>query len=105
VVFFREGVATIRCVGCSFLGVYDDAYFWVRRSRTPCFLMVTPMLLALGAPIRLAADTLPPRVCGPRSPGRCTVVWRVLLTFPLLVTVVLVVRCSSCTCRRSTSSP
>ena len=27
---FLTGVATILLVGCSFLGVYDDAYFWVR---------------------------------------------------------------------------
>ena len=58
---FLAGVATILVIGCSFLGVYDDAFFWVRAVQNTVLLMVTPMLLALGAPIRLAADTLPPR--------------------------------------------
>ena len=89
VVFFA-GVATILLVGCSFLGVYDDAYFWVRAAQNTVLLMVTPMLLALGAPIRLAADTLPPRVRGPLAQALHSRPARVL-TFPLLVTVALVV--------------
>jgi cytochrome c oxidase assembly factor CtaG len=89
VVFFA-GVATILLVGCSFLGVYDDAYFWLRAVQNTVLLMVTPMLLALGAPIRLAADTLPPRVRGPLAQALHSRPARVL-TFPLLVTVALVV--------------
>ena len=89
VVFFA-GVATIVLVGCSFLGVYDDAYFWVRAVQNTVLLMVTPMLLALGAPIRLAADTLPPWVRGPLARALHSRPARVL-TFPLLVTLALVV--------------
>jgi cytochrome c oxidase assembly factor CtaG len=87
---FLTGVATILLVGCSFLGVYDDAYFWVRAVQNTVLLMVTPMLLALGAPIRLAADTLPPRVRAPLARALHSRVARGL-TFPLVVTVVLVV--------------
>jgi cytochrome c oxidase assembly factor CtaG len=89
VVFFA-GVATIVLVGCSFLGVYDDAYFWVRAVQNTVLLMVTPMLLALGAPIRLAADTLPPWVRGPLARALHSRPARVL-RFPLLVTLALVV--------------
>src|SRR2546423_1569361 len=62
---FLAGVATILLVGCSFLGVYDDACFWVRAVQNTVLLMVTPMLLALGAPLRLAAGPLPPRARAP----------------------------------------
>jgi cytochrome c oxidase assembly factor CtaG len=87
---FLAGVATILLIGCSFLGVYDDAFFWVRAVQNTVLLMVTPMFLALGAPIRLTADTLPPRV---RAPLRTVLHSRVAraLTFPLVITVVLVV--------------
>ncbi len=87
---FLTGIATILLVGCSFLGVYDDAYFWVRAVQNTVLLMVTPMLLALGAPIRLAADTLPPRVRAPLARALHSAAARAL-TFPLVVTVVLVV--------------
>jgi len=89
-VVFLAGVATILLVGCSFLGVYDDAYFWVRAVQNTVLLMVTPMLLALGAPIRLAADTLPARVRARLARALHGRLARAL-TFPLLVTVVLVV--------------
>ena len=85
---FLAGVATILLVGCSFLGVYDDAYFWVRAVQNTVLLMVTPTLLALGAPIRLAADTLPARLRLARALH--SRVARTLM-FPLVVTVVLVV--------------
>ena len=101
---FLAGVATILLVGCSFLGVYDDAYFWVRAVQNTVLLMVTPMLLALGAPIRLAADTLPARLRTPLARALHSRVARTL-TFPLVVTVVLgSCRCWCCTCRRSTCS-
>ena len=87
---FLTGVATILLVGCSFLGVYDDAYFWIRAVQNTVLLMVTPMLLALGAPIRLAADTLPASVRAPLAGALHSRAARAL-TFPLLVTVVLVV--------------
>ncbi|HEY0816837.1 MAG TPA: cytochrome c oxidase assembly protein [Pseudonocardia sp.] len=87
---FLGGVATILLIGCSFLGVYDDVLFWVRAVQNTVLLMVTPMLIALGAPIRLAADTLPSRIRAPLARALHSQVARAL-TFPLVVTVVLVV--------------
>jgi cytochrome c oxidase assembly factor CtaG len=86
---FGCGVASIALVGLSFLGVYDDTLFWTRAVQNVTLLMVTPLLLALGAPLTLARDLAPPRWRAPLSrllhgrPAR-------VLTFPLVVTVVLV---------------
>jgi cytochrome c oxidase assembly factor CtaG len=87
---FLAGVATILLLGCSFLGVYDDALFWVRAVQNTVLLMITPMLIALGAPIRLIADVLPPGMRAPLSRALHSRAAQVL-TFPLVVTVVLVV--------------
>ncbi|GAA4870712.1 cytochrome c oxidase assembly protein [Pseudonocardia benzenivorans] len=89
-VCFVLGAASIAFVGCSFLGVYADTLFWPRAAQNVVLLMVTPLLLAMGSPVRLVADLLP---LGSRArwsrvlhsaPARA-------LTFPLVVTVVLVV--------------
>ena len=87
---FAAGVVLIAVVGSSFLGVYDDTLFWVRAVQNTLLLMVVPMLLALGAPIRLVADLLPERRRGQLSRILHSRAAQ-LLTFPLLVTVVLVV--------------
>jgi cytochrome c oxidase assembly factor CtaG len=89
-VCFAAGVLTIALLGSSFLGVYDDTLFWVRAVQNIVLLMVTPLFLALGAPVRLAADLLPP---GVRAPLGRLLHGRVarLATFPLVVTLVLVV--------------
>ncbi|GAA1297415.1 cytochrome c oxidase assembly protein [Pseudonocardia xinjiangensis] len=85
---FAAGVVVIALVGMSFLGVYDDTLFWVRAVQNIVLLMVVPMLLAMGAPLTLLRDVLPP-------PAR-TRLSRVMhsrgarvATFPLVVTVVL----------------
>jgi cytochrome c oxidase assembly factor CtaG len=86
---FLAGLATVLLVGCSFLGVYGTSIFWVRATQNTVLVMITPMLLALGSPVRLVADALPPhaRAAGSRilhsAPARA-------LTFPLVVTLVLV---------------
>ncbi len=87
---FAAGIVTFVLIGCSFLGVYDDTLFWVRAVANILLLMLVPLLLALGAPVRLAADLLPARARVPLAaalhgrPAR-------LVTFPLVVTVALVV--------------
>lgn len=87
---FAAGAVTIALVGCSFVGVYANTLFWTRATQNVVLLMVTPLFLALGSPVRLVADLLPPdrRARGSRllhsAPARA-------LTFPLVVTVVLVV--------------
>lgn len=87
---FGAGVGSVALVGLSFLGVYDDTLFWARAVQNIVLLMVTPMLLALGAPIRLVADLLPARMRAPLARLLHSTPARVL-TFPLVVTVVLVV--------------
>lgn len=86
---FAAGVASIALAGLSFLGVYDDTLFWARAVQNVTLLMVTPMLLALGTPITLARDLAPARWRRPLSRLLHGPAARVL-TFPLVVTVVLV---------------
>ncbi|WP_370970895.1 cytochrome c oxidase assembly protein [Amycolatopsis sp. cg9] len=84
---FLAGLATIVVVTCSPLAVYDTTFFWVRAVQTVTLLMVTPLLLALGAPIRLLLDTRP--AVRLRRHGRGKVARA--LTFPPVVTLTLVV--------------
>jgi cytochrome c oxidase assembly factor CtaG len=90
IVCFAGGIVTLTVIGCSFLGVYGDALFWVRAVQNILLLMVVPMLLALGAPIRLTANLLPSTT---RAPLGALLHGRVarLVTFPLFVTLLLVV--------------
>ncbi|KDN23002.1 cytochrome c oxidase assembly protein [Amycolatopsis rifamycinica] len=83
---FLAGLATIVVVTCSPLAVYDTTFFWVRAVQTVTLLMITPLLLALGAPIRLLLDTVPARWLRRHGRGRVARA----LTFPPVVTVVLV---------------
>lgn len=87
-VAFLSGLATILLLTCSFLGVYDGALFWVRAVQVVVLLMVTPLLLALGAPLTLILATAPfaDRL---RRLGRGVVART--LTFPLVITVLLIV--------------
>jgi len=83
---FLAGLATIVVVTCSPLAVYDTTFFWVRAVQTVTLLMITPLLLALGAPIRLLLDTAGAPWL--RRHGRGPLARA--LTFPPVVTVVLV---------------
>jgi cytochrome c oxidase assembly factor CtaG len=87
---FAAGIVAVVVIGCSFLGVYDDTLFWVRAVQNIALLMVVPMLLAMGAPLRLVADLLPPRIRAPLGRVLRSNVAR-LVTFPLIITVLLVV--------------
>lgn len=87
-VAFLAGLATVLLLTCSFLGVYDDTLFWVRATQVVVLLMVTPLLLALGAPLTLLLATAPfaDRL---RRFGRGRFARR--LTFPLVITILLIV--------------
>lgn len=86
---FGLGTLSIALVGCAFVGVYDDTLFWARAVQNIVLLMVAPMLLALGAPVSLLRDALPPGRRPPLSrllhsaPAR-------LLGQPLVMTLVLI---------------
>jgi len=83
---FLAGLATILVVTCSPLAVYDTTFFWVRAVQTVTLLMITPLLLALGAPVRLLLDTV--EASWLRRHGRGPLARA--LTFPPVVTAVLV---------------
>lgn len=86
---FFSGLATIALVSMSFLGVYADTLFWVRAVQNTVLLMITPLLLALGAPLLLLSRSGPPRLAERVSAGIRSRPARVL-TFPGVVTVLLV---------------
>jgi len=89
VVAFGSGVVLLLLVGTSFLGVYSDVLFWVRATQNMLSLMVVPLLLALGAPLTLVLAAAPQPVAARlRRVGRGPVLR--FLTFPLVMTVVLV---------------
>jgi cytochrome c oxidase assembly factor CtaG len=83
---FLTGLATILVVTCSPLAFYDTTFFWVRAIQTVTLLMITPLLLALGAPIRLLLDTVEAPWLHRHGRGPLARA----LTFPPVVTAVLV---------------
>ncbi|MDQ0377148.1 cytochrome c oxidase assembly factor CtaG [Amycolatopsis thermophila] len=86
-VAFLAGLATVLLVTCSFLGVYDDVLFWPRAVQVVVLLMITPLLLALGAPITLLLAVVPGERL--RRWGRGPLARA--LTFPLVISVLLIV--------------
>ncbi|MEO9220982.1 MAG: cytochrome c oxidase assembly protein, partial [Mycobacteriaceae bacterium] len=87
---FLGGVGTIALVGFSCIAVYADTLFWARALQNLVLIMLTPMLLALGAPLTLIRDLLPARPRRVASAVLHSLPARVL-TFPPVVTLVLVV--------------
>jgi cytochrome c oxidase assembly factor CtaG len=87
--WFSLGLASILLVTVTAIGGYASVLFWDRAVQNIVLLMITPMFLALGAPLTLLRDTLPrsPRMWASRIlhslPAR-------LLTFPLVVTAALI---------------
>jgi cytochrome c oxidase assembly factor CtaG len=63
-VAFLAGTVLLLLIGASFVAVYDDTLFWARAVQGVVLLVVAPMLLAAGAPLTLARDTLPPAAVG-----------------------------------------
>jgi cytochrome c oxidase assembly factor CtaG len=45
----------------SFFGVYDTTLFWIRAIQSVVLLMITPMFLALGMPLRLLMTAVQPK--------------------------------------------
>ena len=87
--FLAGGLGSILLVTVTALGIYDDTLFWVRAVQNVVLLMVAPMFLALGAPLTLLRETLPDDARAALSRIRRGTAAR-LLTFPPVVTVVLV---------------
>ncbi|MBW8805039.1 MAG: cytochrome c oxidase assembly protein [Catenulisporales bacterium] len=90
VVVFLLGLALFGWTTMSFLGVYQQVLFWPRAVQVITLLMVVPLFLALGAPVRMAIEG------GPR--WLAVAVRRVLasriaalVTFPAVVSLVFLV--------------
>jgi cytochrome c oxidase assembly factor CtaG len=87
--WFAAGLVSILLVTISVVGIYADTFFWARAVQNITLLMITPMFLALGAPLTLLRDTLPgsARQRASRilhSQPAC------MLTFPLVITAALI---------------
>ncbi len=61
VLFLGPGLGGIAVVTMSFLGVYDRTLFWPAAAQLTILHVLTPLLLALGEPVRLVARCLPGR--------------------------------------------
>jgi len=87
--WFFVGLGSILVVTVSFVGVYAGTLFWDRAVQNIVLLMITPMLLALGAPLTLMRETFPAGTR--RRAGRLlhSPLARAM-TFPVVVTAVLV---------------
>ena len=59
--FVVGGLGTIAWATLGWMGVYDDTLFWAHMAQHMVLSMVSPIFLALGAPVTLALRTLPTR--------------------------------------------
>lgn len=57
--FLGLGLGTAVLMTMSFIGVYDGVLFWVRSLQLIVLLMISPLFLANGMPLRLLAASLP----------------------------------------------
>ncbi|MBV9143273.1 MAG: cytochrome c oxidase assembly protein, partial [Pseudonocardiales bacterium] len=87
--WFGAGLVSILLVMVSVVGVYADVFFWARAVQNIVLLMITPMFLALGAPLTLLRDVLPAPARQRASQILHSATARVL-TFPLVITAVLI---------------
>jgi cytochrome c oxidase assembly factor CtaG len=88
-VSFAAGLVTVVLVTMSFVGVYADALFWVRAVQTIVLLMVSPLLLALGAPLTLILASVPAKFATRlRQWGRGNAART--LTLPFVVSIFLI---------------
>lgn len=88
VVFLSAGLGSVVVATMSFLGTYAHTLFWAYTVQIMALLTVCPVLLSLGAPLRLAGRVLPPRVRRRLIAVRDGRVLRVL-TFPAVAPALL----------------
>lgn len=88
-VAFLSSLGTVVLVRMSFLGVYSGTLFWDRAAQNIVLLMITPLLLAMSAPLSLLLSQAPPWLAVRlRRMGRSSAARAV--TFPLVVTALLI---------------
>jgi cytochrome c oxidase assembly factor CtaG len=61
IAFVVGGLGTIGYATTSWMGAYDGTLFWAHMAQHMVLAMVSPIFLALGAPVTLALRTLPVR--------------------------------------------
>ena len=87
--WFLTGLGSILLVTVSVVGVYAGTLFWDRAVQNITLLMITPMFLALGAPLTLLREVLPEPATRRVSRVLHSTAARAL-TFPMVVTVALI---------------
>ena len=87
--WFLGGVGSILVVTVSVIGVYAGTLFWDRAVQNIVLLMITPMLLALGAPLTLLREVLP-TVARARASRVLRSAPARVLTFSVVVTAALI---------------
>jgi cytochrome c oxidase assembly factor CtaG len=87
--WFLTGLGSILLVTVSVVGVYAGTLFWDRAVQNITLLMLTPMFLALGAPLTLLREVLPAPAARRASRVLHSTAARAL-TFPLVVTAALI---------------
>ncbi|HWR48795.1 MAG TPA: cytochrome c oxidase assembly protein [Pseudonocardiaceae bacterium] len=86
---FLTGLGSILLVKVSVIGVYAGTLFWDRAVQNITLLMITPMFLALGAPLTLLREVLPEPAARRASRVLHSTAARAL-TFPVVVTAALI---------------
>ncbi|MGH3772890.1 MAG: cytochrome c oxidase assembly protein [Pseudonocardiaceae bacterium] len=87
--WFLASLGSILLVTVSVVGVYAGTLFWDRAVQNITLLMITPMFLALGAPLTLLRDVLPDPAARAASRVLHSTAARAL-TFPVVVTAALI---------------
>ncbi|MEO7195013.1 MAG: cytochrome c oxidase assembly protein [Pseudonocardiaceae bacterium] len=87
--WFLTGLGSILLVTLSAVGVYADTLFWDRAVQNITLLMITPMFLAMGAPLTLLRAVLPEPATRAASRVLHSTAARVL-AFPVVVTAALI---------------
>ncbi|MBV9143207.1 MAG: cytochrome c oxidase assembly protein [Pseudonocardiales bacterium] len=87
--WFLAGLGSILLVTVSAVGVYAGSLFWDRAVQNITLLMITPMFLALGAPLTLLRTVLPAPAVRAASRVLHSKAARAL-SFPVVVTAALI---------------
>ncbi|MGH3869505.1 MAG: cytochrome c oxidase assembly protein [Pseudonocardiaceae bacterium] len=87
--WFLAGLGSILLVTVSAVGVYAGTLFWDRAVQNITLLMITPMLLALGAPLTLLREVLPASATRRASRVLHSRAARAV-TFPVVMTAALI---------------
>jgi cytochrome c oxidase assembly factor CtaG len=89
VAFCGLGLGLCVVATMSWIGVYQGVLFYVRAAGTILFLLLIPLLFAMGRPLSLAIAALPRT--GPRIEAAIRSRAARILTFPAVTTLVLVI--------------